>query len=84
MVRDYEKDRVLWSQTVTKGRPVKLKVTPTGSFLIVNTELPDGHTLTVLRLPIPLSSPWWPRAAGLLVAGLVLGVGRRRVGLPAV
>jgi hypothetical protein len=66
-VFDYENDRDLWKLEVPRYDFISLEATANHSALIINRLANDHYEIAVLALPLPSYSPWWSRAAGLIV-----------------
>jgi hypothetical protein len=83
---DDEGGRFLWSvpQYDTRsdeGRRTDVMTNESGRVVIVVQSMEKQHEVAVVEIPLPITSPWWSRAIGLLVAAFVLFTRRRRPSL---
>src|SRR6185369_8970370 len=69
---DTRRDAVVWRTSYAMEWDDSVDVTAQGRFLIETHVAGYEHVVNVIALPLAYYSPWWPRAAGLLIAALVL------------
>lgn len=74
IVYDYLLKTIVWRKFLGREDRSPYYLTTAHNFLIVQQTINQEHVLTVLALPVRYWSPWWSRAAGLLMGMLAFGL----------
>ncbi|MFT3881937.1 MAG: hypothetical protein QM703_20065 [Gemmatales bacterium] len=74
IVYDYLTKNVTWRKTIGREDRSPYYLTSAHNYMIVQQTIDQEYVLTVLALPMKYWSPWWSRAAGLIMGFLAFWI----------